>query len=157
MKPNSTFDPSVLEGVPILVVEDAWHVAKAMKGMLEQLGMNVLGPAATLAEARRLLAAQKPLAALVDVNLRGEMAWGLIDDLREQGVEVIVMSGYALPDASPGRSVIYLQKPFDATELMVVPKERFDELLAEHPELADAIRRKAEERMALNRGEAASA
>jgi CRP-like cAMP-binding protein len=45
----------------------------------------------------------------------------------------------------------------DATELMVVPKEQFDALLAEHPELSAAIRRKAEERMALNRGETASA
>ena len=41
----------------------------------------------------------------------------------------------------------------DATELMVVPKERFDALLGAHPELSDAIHRKAEERMALNRGE----
>ena len=118
MKPNSTFDPSVLRGVSILVVEDAWHVAKAMKGMLEQLGMNVLGPAATMAEARRLLATQRPRAALVDVNLRGEMAWDLIDDLREQGIDVVVMSGYALPDASRDRLMTYLQKPFDATELM---------------------------------------
>ena len=118
MKPNSTFDPSVLSGVSILVVEDAWHVAKAMKGMLEQLGMNVLGPAATMAEARRLLATQRPRAALVDVNLRGEMAWDLIDDLREQGIDVVVMSGYALPDASRDRLMTYLQKPFDATELM---------------------------------------
>jgi len=118
MKPNSTFDPSVLSGVSILVVEDAWHVAKAMKGMLEQRGMNVLGPAATMAEARRLLATQRPRAALVDVNLRGEMAWDLIDDLREQGIDVVVMSGYALPDASRDRLMTYLQKPFDATELM---------------------------------------
>ena len=116
--PDPLCDPSILRAVPILVVEDAWHVAKAMKGVLEQLGMNVLGPAATMVEARRLLAAQRPLAALVDVNLRGEMAWDLIDELREQGVEVVVMSGYALPHASRGRSVAYLQKPFDATELM---------------------------------------
>ena len=46
---------------------------------------------------------QRPLAAVVDVNLRGEMAWGLIDELREQGVEVVVMSGYALPDTSRGQ------------------------------------------------------
>jgi CRP-like cAMP-binding protein len=44
----------------------------------------------------------------------------------------------------------------DDTELMVVPKERFDALLVEHPELADAIHRKAEERMALNRAETPS-
>ncbi len=116
--PDPLCDPSILRAVSVLVVEDAWHVAKAMKGVLEQLGMNVLGPAATMVEARRLLAAQRPLAALVDVNLRGEMAWDLIDELREQGVEVVVMSGYALPDTSRGRPLTHLQKPFDAAELM---------------------------------------
>jgi CheY-like chemotaxis protein len=116
--PDPLCDPSILRAVPILVVEDAWHVAKAMKGVLEQLGMYVLGPAATMAEARRLLATHRPRAALVDVNLRGEMAWDLIDDLREQGIDVVVMSGYALPDTSRGRPLTHLQKPFDAAELM---------------------------------------
>ena len=116
--PDPTCDPSALRGVSVLVVEDAWHVAKAMKGVLEQLGMHVLGPAATTLEARRLLATQRPRAALVDVNLRGEMAWDLIDDLREQGIDVVVMSGYALPDTSRGRPLTHLQKPFDAAELM---------------------------------------
>ena len=116
--PNPACDPSVLRGVSVLVVEDAWHVATALKGVLEQLGMHVLGPAATMAEARRLLATQRPWAAVVDVNLRGEMAWDLIDDLREQDIDVIVMSGYALLDASRGRPLTHLQKPFDAAELM---------------------------------------
>ena len=115
--PNPTCDPSILKAVSILVVEDAWHVAKAMKGVLEQLGMNVLGPAATTLEARRLLVTQRPRAAVVDVNLRGEMAWDLIDDLREQDIDVVVMSGYALPDTSRGRPLTHLQKPFAATEL----------------------------------------
>ena len=40
---------------------------------------------------------------------------------------------------------------------MVLPKESFDELLAEHPDLAaQEIRRKADERLAMNRGETAS-
>ena len=116
--PDPACDPSALSGVSVLVVEDAWHVATAMKGVLEQLGMHVLGPAATTLEARRLLATQRPRAAVVDVNLRGEMAWDLIDDLRKQDVEVIVMSGYALPDTSRGRPLTHLQKPFDAAELM---------------------------------------
>ena len=37
-------------------------------------------------------------------------------------------------------------------ELMVVPKERFDALLAENPELAETIHRMAEERRAANTG-----
>jgi CRP-like cAMP-binding protein len=39
----------------------------------------------------------------------------------------------------------------DDTELMVLPKERFDALLADNPQLAEEIRRRAEERMATNR------
>ena len=49
--------------------------------------------------------------------MRGEMAWDLIEDLREQDIDVIVMSGYALPDTSRGRPLTHLQKPFDAAEL----------------------------------------
>lgn len=118
MKPDATLDPTALWGVHILVVEDAWHVAKAMKRVLEQLGMIVLGPTATAVEARHLLATQRPLAALVDVNLKGEMAWDLIDHLCEQGIQVVVISGYVQSDASRGRPVAYLQKPFAEAELM---------------------------------------
>lgn len=117
MMPDPTCDPSILKGISVLVVEDAWHVARAMKAVLEQLGMQVLGPAATALEARRLVATQRPWAALVDVNLKGEMAWDLIDDLGAQDIAVIVMSGYALLDASRGRPLIHLQKPFAAKEL----------------------------------------
>ena len=88
-------DVSALTGVRVLVVEDAWHVAKAMKGALEQLGMHVIGPTATTAEARRLTAAEKPRLALVDVNLKKEMACDLIDELHGQGIPVVVVSGYA--------------------------------------------------------------
>jgi len=111
-------DPTALRGVTILIVEDIWHVAKAMKRVLELLGMNVLGPAATAVEARRLLATQRPQAALVDVNLKGEMAWDLIDDLCEQGIQVVVISGYVQSDQSRTRAVAYLQKPFAEAELM---------------------------------------
>ena len=52
-------DLSVLNGVPVLVVEDAWHVARAMKSALGQLGMIVIGPTATTAEARRLMAVHR--------------------------------------------------------------------------------------------------
>src|SRR5262245_39386816 len=49
-------DLSLLKGVHVLVVEDTWHVAKALKSTLEQVGMHVSGPAATTADAKRLVA-----------------------------------------------------------------------------------------------------
>jgi DNA-binding response OmpR family regulator len=109
---------SSLEGVWVLVVEDAWHVAKAMKSALEQLGMSVIGPTSTTAEARRLIAVQKPHLALVDVNLKRETACELIDELHAQGTPVIVVSGYAVPPVSTEKAVAFLQKPFSGDELI---------------------------------------
>ena len=70
-------EASVLSGVSVLIVEDSWHVAKAMRSALEDLGMRVVGPVATTEDARRLVAEQKPKLALVDVNLKTELATGL--------------------------------------------------------------------------------
>ena len=108
---------STLDGVRVLVVEDTWHVAKAMKGALELLGMHVIGPAATTAEARRLTAAERPRLALVDINLKQEMACALIDELHGQGIHVVVVSGYASIPVAKDKLAGHLQKPFSATEL----------------------------------------
>ncbi len=115
---SSKSDASNLKGVHVLVVEDTWHVAKALKSALEQLGMHVSGPAATTAEAKRLVAAHMPAVAVVDVNLKREMACGLIDDLHGQGVRVVVVSGYAVPPVSADKVAAILQKPFSSTELL---------------------------------------
>ena len=111
-------DSRSLEGVRVLVVEDAWHVAKALKSALENVGMEVSGPAATTAEARRLIAAHMPRVAVVDVNLKREMASGLIGELHDQGVLVVVVSGYALPPVSADKAAAILQKPFRGSELL---------------------------------------
>ena len=110
-------DAYALNGVRVLVVEDDWHVAKAMKGALELLGMHVIGPTSTTAEAARLTAAQRPSLALVDVNLKREMSCGLIDELHARGIPVVVVSGYASIPVAKEKIAGYLQKPFSGTEL----------------------------------------
>ena len=83
-----------LRGLNVLLVEDSWNVGAAVKDILELLGADVAGPAATKAEAERLLAERSPDIALVDFHLRGgELADGLITLLHAQGVPVIVTSG----------------------------------------------------------------
>ena len=113
-------DVSILKGVPVLVVEDSWHVAKAMKSALEQLGMRVVGPAATTDEARRLAAGQTPRLALVDVNLKKELACDLIEELHGQGIPVIVVSGYAMPPLPERTVAAFLQKPFSESDLITI-------------------------------------
>jgi CheY-like chemotaxis protein len=111
-------DVSVLNGVCVLVVEDTWSVAKATKSLLEQLGVRVLGPTATTAEARRLVIMQCPKLALVDVNLKHETACELIDELHAQGIQVVVVSGYAAPPIAMEKVAAFLQKPFSGAELI---------------------------------------
>jgi len=115
---GSELDLAILKGVPVLVVEDAWHVAKAVKSALEQLGMSVIGPTATTAEARSLVANQRPRLALVDLNLKQEMTYELIHELCKDGIQVIVVSGYAAPPVLLKKVAAFLQKPFSGKELL---------------------------------------
>jgi two-component system, response regulator PdtaR len=111
-------DLSVLKDVNVLVVEDNWQVAKALECALKQLEMQVSGPASTTSDAKRLLAAQMPKVAIVDVNLKREMACDLIVELHEKGVHVIVISGYAIPPIPKKKAAVILQKPFSAEDLL---------------------------------------
>ena len=108
----------LLKRVRVLIVEDAWHVAKALKSTLEEIGMHVIGPTATTGQARGLAAAQRPELAIVDINLKQETSYGLIDDLHEQGVRIIVISGYAAPPVTKDNVAAILQKPFSGSELI---------------------------------------
>ena len=111
-------DYSSLTGVSVLVVEDTWHVAKALRSALEQVGMEVSGPTATTTAARRLIAEQMPRLAVVDVNLKGELACGLIEELHDQAVSVVVVSGYGVPPISAEKTAVILQKPVSGPELL---------------------------------------
>ena len=116
-------DLGQLRDLRVLVVEDSWHVANALKTLLEELGVNVSGPAATPNEAERLLATRSPDVAIVDINLKGEMAYGLIDRLHERGVAVVVISGYAVPQVAQEKVAAVLQKPFSAKSLLAILRQ----------------------------------
>jgi DNA-binding response OmpR family regulator len=109
---------SDLKGVRILVVEDQWHVANALKLLFEAEGMEVVGPVGTVAGALRLATEQKTDLAVVDINLKGEMAYGLIDHLHDQGVRIVVASGYAVLPRLTEKGIAVLHKPFNGPQLL---------------------------------------
>ena len=101
-----------LEGLCVLIVEDSWDVGTGLKMLLESWGAVVSGPAATTAEAASLIGERSPDVALVDINLRdGEQSYCLINQLHEQGVSVVVVSGYAEVLPAVGKATAILQKP----------------------------------------------
>lgn len=112
-----------LRDLRVLVVEDSWHVANALKALLEELGVSVTGPAASLEEAERLLDARTHDLAIVDINLKGQMAYGLIDRLNERGVPVVIISGYAVPQVAQSKVAAVLQKPFSARSLLAILRQ----------------------------------
>ena len=112
-----------LRGVRVLVVEDHWHIGNALKLRLETEGMEVSGPAATSFDACQLAIEQKPDLAIVDMNLKGETAYGLIDQLHDQGIRIVVISGYAVLPRLTGKVVAVLQKPFNGPELLAALRD----------------------------------
>jgi CheY-like chemotaxis protein len=107
-----------LKGARVLVVEDHWFVANALKSLLEAEGAEVTGPASTTVDAHRLAIGHELDLAVVDINLKGEMAYGLIGQLHELGVRVVVVSGYAVVPGLTEKVAAVLQKPFNGPALL---------------------------------------
>lgn len=101
--------------IKILVVEDEYFVAADLALALARVGAQVVGPVSTEEEALALLDAGERIdAAVLDINLRGEMVYPLADALRERGVPFVFATGYGasiLPMRF--RSVPRWEKPFD--------------------------------------------
>ncbi len=115
---RKTAKPGDLRGVRVLVVEDQWHVANALRSLLELEGMEVSGPAGKAADGHRLADEHKPELAVVDINLKGEMAYSLIDDLHDRGIRVVAISGYAVLPRLSAKVAAVLQKPFNGPDLL---------------------------------------
>jgi CheY-like chemotaxis protein len=108
-----------LHGLRVLVVEDSWQVSAALKRLLEAWGADVAGPVATVADAARLVSERTPDVALVDINLRGgELAYDLIDQLHDQGIRIVVVTGYADVSIDEKKVAAVLQKPVSVPRLL---------------------------------------
>jgi CheY-like chemotaxis protein len=108
-----------LNGLRVLVVEDSWQVGAALKRLLEACGADVAGPVATAADATHLISEQTVDVALVDINLRGgELAHDLIDQLHDQGIRIVVVTGYADISLEQQKVAAVLQKPVSSPRLL---------------------------------------
>ncbi len=109
-----------LSGSRILVVEDEYYLADDARSVLSGVGAEIVGPVPTADEAAAFIEADSAIdGVLLDVNLRGEMAFDVADALQARGVPFIFVTGYdraALPERFA--SVPSLGKPVDPDQLV---------------------------------------
>ena len=110
---------SLLRGAHILVVEDEPFIAFDLKMAIEDAGARAIGPAATIAEARELIAAEFPDGALLDVNLPDGTIGAVLDALSGRA-SIAVHTGVGLPPEIRARhpDVRVFTKPTDPTILI---------------------------------------
>lgn len=102
----------------ILVVEDEMLVAALLQDMLAELGCVVIGPAATVDEALARIETDALDAAVLDVNLGGQMSYPVADALLARHVPFVLSTGYPSSRLQEGyRSFPALQKPYHVSEL----------------------------------------
>ena len=110
-----------LKGRCLLVVEDEYLIAADLTDSLQSLGVEVIGPAASVSEALSLVENNDGRldGAVLDVNLRNERVYPVADVLKKRGVPFVFTTGYdaiAIPAAYA--CAPRCEKPVDKAQLV---------------------------------------
>lgn len=87
----------------VLIVEDEFLIAIDLQFLLEQHGWRVIGPAASVQTALRLIEDELPSVALLDINLGSELVTPVAEFLKERGVPFALASAYDKPEQIGGQ------------------------------------------------------
>ncbi|HXV31987.1 MAG TPA: response regulator [Sinorhizobium sp.] len=102
----------------VLVVEDEFLVALQIEDDLTAAGYTVIGPFTSLNASIIASRTESFEIATLDLNLRGEFVYPLVDELLERGVPILLLTGYAVSDLPERyRALPRLTKPFDGAAL----------------------------------------
>jgi two-component system, response regulator PdtaR len=109
-----------LSGRRLLVVEDDPFIAADLQDLLASAGAAVLGPVPTVRAALASLGTDRPHAALLDLNLRGERCTPVAEALQAAAVPFVLVTGYSRSqiDEPALREAPIVSKPVQASILM---------------------------------------
>ena len=122
-------EPVAARSMRLLVVEDSFMAARAMASLLEEWGIEVLGPVATVHDAMDLLNASRCDGAVLDISLEGETSEQIAWRLDRLGVPIIFVSSYQSPRTmlknENFRNRRLVSKPVEPEELRKALEEEF--------------------------------
>jgi CheY-like chemotaxis protein len=103
-----------------LVVEDDFLVSLATVDFLESLGCEVVGPAARVAAAFGLAQSESLDAAVLDINIAGDMVWPVAEVLGRRAIPLIFLSAHSRLSEIPIllAAVPRLEKPLEENRLL---------------------------------------
>ncbi len=103
-----------LSGARILVVEDDFLISTELDSILAAAGATVLGPCRTLAQAERVMKANRISAAILDFRIGETTSLPVAAELNRHGIPFVFFTGQTntsqIATACPGATVI--SKPF---------------------------------------------
>ncbi|WP_439546014.1 HWE histidine kinase domain-containing protein [Sandarakinorhabdus sp.] len=104
----------------ILIVEDSALVVMVLEDVMAGLGWEVVGPALRLVDALVLARDGSFDAALLDINLHGEMSWDVAAILQDRNIPFIFTTGYDSGTVLPPRfeKAWVLGKPYKSADIV---------------------------------------
>jgi DNA-binding response OmpR family regulator len=115
----ATENATPLAGLRVLVVEDDYFIADEICTTLRNGGAEVLGPSPDIEHGLDVVRSERLDCAVLDINLHGNLAFNLADELRRRGTPSIFATGYdesVLPRAF--RDSVRVEKPVNLDQLL---------------------------------------
>jgi len=109
--------PARIDGLRLLIVEDALLLALELEAGLQEAGAIMAGSAADVAEALSMM--DRPIdAAVLDANLNGVSVLPVAEALAARGVPFVFATGYGDNRFNPGGfDAPVIRKPYDVTQV----------------------------------------
>ncbi len=106
-----------VEGMKVIIVEDAILLAMELEAGLQEAGVEVVGCAALVDEAMAMV--DRPMdAAVLDCNLNGESVIPVAEALAARGVPFLFATGYGESRGAPeGFDAPIIRKPYDVAQI----------------------------------------
>ena len=101
-----------LDSLSVMLLEDEYLIALDGEGMLESLGVKQVQVVNSLAAAAELAEKGDVDVAILDLNINGEMSWGVAELLHRRGIPIVFASGYELRARVDAELGVFLKKPY---------------------------------------------